>query len=39
MFSLLQTKVPYNENLVENLVRVLELGYRNGKRGILYGLA
>lgn len=27
-----QTKVPYNENLVENLIRVLELGYRNGKR-------
>jgi len=27
-----QAKVPYNENLVENLIRVLELGYRNGKR-------
>ncbi|XP_020607380.1 protein CLEC16A-like [Orbicella faveolata] len=27
-----KTKVPYNENLVENLIRVLELGYRNGSQ-------
>ncbi|XP_078348626.1 protein CLEC16A-like isoform X2 [Oculina patagonica] len=25
-------KVPYNEKLVENLIRVLELGYRNGSQ-------
>lgn len=27
-----QVKVPYNEKIVENLIRVLELGYRNGSQ-------
>ncbi|XP_074605981.1 protein CLEC16A-like isoform X2 [Acropora palmata] len=27
-----QVKVPYNEKVVENLIRVLELGYRNGSQ-------
>ena len=30
-FLLFQVKVPYNEELVEMLIRVLELGYRNGE--------